>query len=71
VTQRGTGLPIVFRTRADRFTYLSVLQDQAGLASLLILAYCLIDNHIYIVAVPAGEDSLAKGIQRVHDRQAQ
>jgi putative transposase len=71
ITQRGTGRQIVFRTRADRLTYLSLLREQAGFAGLPILAYCLMGNHIHIVAVPSMEDSLAKVMQRVHGRYAQ
>ena len=36
-----------------------------------ILAYCLMSNHIHLVAVPAEAESLALCLQRVHGRYAQ
>jgi putative transposase len=36
-----------------------------------ILAYCLMDNHIHVVAAPEFEDSLATAFRRAHGRYAQ
>jgi len=71
ITQRGTARQIVFRTRADRRVYLGLLRDQASFLGLSILAYCLMPNHIHLIAVPPEEDSLAILLRRVHGRFAQ
>jgi len=71
ITQRGTARQTVFRTRADRRVYLGLLREQARLAELPILAYCLMRNHIHIVVTPAESGQLAEVLQRVHGRYAQ
>ncbi|MGJ5816015.1 transposase [Paludibaculum fermentans] len=71
ITQRGTARQLVFRTRADRLVYLDLLREQAGFASVSVLAYCLMPNHIHMIAVPPEEDSLAILFRRVHGRFAQ
>ena len=55
----------------DRQVYLQLLKEQADKYGLEILAYCLMDNHIHLVAVPQQEDSLAKAIGRTHFRYTQ
>ena len=71
ITQRGTGRQVVFRTRLDRQVYLGLLREQASFLGVSILAYCLMPNHIHLVAVPPEEDSLAILLRRVHGRFAQ
>jgi putative transposase len=36
-----------------------------------ILAYCLMSNHVHLIAIPAGEESLAKDFGRANFRYAQ
>ena len=71
VTQRGTARQTVFSTRMDRRVYLGLLREQARLAELPILAYCLMRNHIHLILVPADGAQLADVMQRVHGRYAQ
>jgi putative transposase len=70
ITQRGTDRECVFFTRADREVYLALLRASARQASLRILAYCLMPNHIHLVAVPDEPDSLAVALRRTHGRYA-
>jgi putative transposase len=70
-TQRGTARQIVFRTRSDHRVYLHLLRDQASYTRVAILAYCLMPNHVHLIAVPPEEDSLALLLRRVHGRYAQ
>ena len=37
----------------------------------VILGYCLMSNHVHLIAVPAREDSLSVLLRRVHGRYAQ
>jgi putative transposase len=71
ITQRGTARQVVFRTRSDRRVYLGLLREQASFLKVSILAYCLMPNHIHLIAVPPEEDSLAVFLRRVHGRFAQ
>ncbi|MBN9656538.1 MAG: transposase [Acidobacteria bacterium] len=71
ITQRGTARQLVFRTRGDRLVYLDLLREQAVFTNVRILAYCLMPNHIHLIAVPPETDSLAVLLRRVHGRFAQ
>ena len=71
ITQRGTDRQVVFHSRADRLTYLHLLRQQASLGHVSILAYCLMSNHIHLIAVPEDAAALAEVLQRVHGRYAQ
>jgi putative transposase len=71
ITQRGIDRQLVFRTRMDRLVYLGLLRDQARRADLPVLAYCLMSNHIHLIAVPLEGTQLAEVVQRVRGRYAQ
>ncbi|MBW2187002.1 MAG: transposase [Deltaproteobacteria bacterium] len=62
VTQRGNNRATVFFDDEDRQTYLHLLDKYSKKFSLQIWAYCLMDNHIHLLAVPEKEDSLARGV---------
>lgn len=62
ITQRGNNRATVFFDDEDRRTYLHLLAGYAEKHALQIWAYCLMDNHVHILAVPATELSLARGI---------
>jgi len=71
VTQRGVNRERVFFTDGDRRTYLEWLAEHAQQARLKILAFCLMDNHIHLVAVPEEPESLAVTLRRAHSRYSQ
>lgn len=52
-------------------TYLRLLKDNLADAQAKILAYCLMTNHVHLIATPGREDSLAVLLRRVHGRYAQ
>lgn len=62
ITQRGNNRAIVFFDDEDRLTYLKLLAVYAEKHHFQIWAYCLMDNHIHLLAVPETETSLARGI---------
>ena len=66
VTQRGNNRQDVFFVRDDYNIYLEILHQQAVRYGLEIHAYCLMTNHVHIVATPQRADSLAKAIGRTH-----
>ena len=64
VTQRGNHRQDVFLRDEDRRTYLTILRDCCERFELGILAWCLMSNHVHLVAVPHREDSLARALGR-------
>ena len=71
VAQRGNRRENVFFSDADRAAYLGWLSDYAEKHALEILAYCLMSNHIHLIAVPATEDALHQTLKPLHMRYAQ
>ena len=66
IVQRGNNREDVFFVDQDREVYLQILQEQAGKYGPEVLGYCLMTNHVHVIAIPHAEDSLAKGIGRTH-----
>ena len=62
ITQRGNNKDTIFFDDEDRRFYLDVLQRYVKRYGLKIHAYCLMDNHVHVLAVPEKETSLARGI---------
>ena len=58
----------VFFSDADREAYLGFLAKQAQVFGVDYLAWCLMTNHIHLIAIPSIESSLAKGIGEAHKR---
>lgn len=46
---RGNGKQILFEDDADRKKYLSLLQKYSAETGIIILAYCLMDNHVHLL----------------------
>lgn len=71
ITQRGVDRCQTFSSDQDRITYLRLVRENLQDAGVRILGYCLMTNHVHIVAIPAREDSLSILFRRVHGRYAQ
>jgi putative transposase len=71
ITQRGNRRDPVFFTDEDRRAYLNWLSEYACKNEVGILAYCLMTNHIHLVAVPRTEDGLQRTLKPLHMRYAQ
>jgi len=71
ITHRGNNRQDVFFFDDDRLVYLDILKEHCEKYGLNIFAYCLMTNHIHIVAVPQKEDSLARAVGRTHLRYTQ
>ena len=68
ITQRGVRRMDVFFSDEDRHAYLELLAEQGRIYGVEYLAWCLMTNHIHLIAVPCTESSLAKGIGEAHKR---
>ena len=71
VTQRGNRGEDVFFADADRRRYLQLLTDYAAKHALAVQAYCLMTNHVHLVAVPWDEVSLGAAMKPLHMRYTQ
>jgi putative transposase len=66
ITQRGNNRQAVFFTDSDYRVYLGLLHQHSLRFGLEIQAYCLMPNHIHLIAVPRSEKSLALAVGRTH-----
>lgn len=71
ITQRGNRREDVFFNEADRAAYLAWLGEYCAKYKVRVLAYCLMTNHIHVVAVPEAEQSLERVFRPLHTRYAQ
>ncbi len=71
VTQRGNRREDIFFTDEDREIYLTWLKEYSEKHQVEILAYCLMSNHVHLVAVPSSEDGLQRVLKPLHMRYAQ
>lgn len=62
ITQRGNNKEKTFFDDEDKRFYLDALQRYKDKYKMKILAYCLMGNHVHILAMPEKETSLARGI---------
>lgn len=71
ITQRGNRREDIFFTDEDREAYLSWLKEYSDRYEVEILAWCLMTNHIHLVAVPATDEGLHRVLKPLHMRYAQ
>jgi putative transposase len=64
IIKRGNRRQIVFFSDNDKELYYKILKREATRTGIAIWTYCLMDNHVHLIAVPEKENSLAKGIGR-------
>ncbi len=68
VTQRGNRRQTTFFREEDYALYLSLLNEQCRKFKLAIWSYCLMPNHVHLVAVPPESDSLRAVLSEAHRR---
>ena len=47
-------------------SYLILMEEWCNRCRVKILSYCLMPNHVHLIAIPEKDDSLAKAIVEVH-----
>ncbi len=70
ITQRGNARQFILESDADRAVYLQLLCHYSQLHRLLLTGYCLMSNHVHLIAVPERPDSLALALKSAHGRYA-
>ena len=66
ITQRGVRSMNIFFKHEDYEYYKELLFTQCKLHDLKIISYCLMTNHVHIIAIPRNKDSLSKAIGETH-----
>jgi putative transposase len=67
VTQRGNRRQNVFFRDLDRKQYLDLLRRHCAHYGVKVTGYCLMTNHVHVIAVPLSETSLARAFGRAHN----
>jgi len=65
VVQRGNNREKAFLDKEDYGTYLAYLKKYATEKKAVILAYCLMPNHVHLLVRPLGENALSKMMQGI------
>lgn len=68
ITQRGNRRMQTFFDDNDYRSYLALLTEWCRKHEVAIWAYCLMPNHVHLIAVPQCDDSLRRGIGEAHRR---
>ena len=68
ITQRGNRRQQTFFIDEDYHTYLELLAEWCGRYQVDIWAYCLMPNHVHMIAVPKTVDGLNLAIGETHRR---
>jgi putative transposase len=66
ITQRGNRRQSVFFEDADYTLYLQLLAHHTRRCAVRIVGYCLMGNHVHLIAIPPAETALAKSLGRAH-----
>ncbi len=70
ITQRGNNRAQVFFAAGDYCAYLESLVKHSRLHGLGLLGYCLMPNHVHLIAAPTDEHSLARSLRGAHSEYA-
>jgi len=68
VTQRGNRRQQTFFNDGDYAAYLELMADWCREKGVQIWSYCLMPNHVHLIAVPSSEDALRWAIGSAHER---
>ena len=68
VTQRGNARRFILESDVERSVYLDLLQQGAQRHGVELMGYCLMSNHVHLLAVPHKKDALARSLKDAHGR---
>ena len=66
IIQRGNRRQPVFFSKDDKNLYLQILNYHCRQESVEIWCYCLMDNHVHLIAVPRKTEGLPRAIGEIH-----
>jgi len=68
VTQRGNRRLPTFFSDDDYEAYLALMAEQCAACGVAIWAWCLMPNHVHLIAVPKTAEALARAVGEAHRR---
>jgi putative transposase len=68
ITQRGNARRFILETDQERTVYLDLLQQGIQRYGVELIGYCLMSNHVHLVAVPQNQDALGRSLREAHGR---
>ena len=68
VTQRGNRRLETFFCDEDYEAYLQLMSEWLTKRDVSVWAYCLMPNHVHLIAVPDTEEGLARSVGEAHRR---
>ncbi len=68
ITQRGNRRQATFFGEHDFRAYLSLMSEWCGCCGVQVWSYCLMPNHVHLIAVPQTQDGLRRAIGEAHRR---
>jgi len=68
ITQRGNRRQATFFNNDDYKAYLKIMAEWCCRCGVDIWAYCLMPNHVHLIAVPSSEEGLRQAIGEAHRR---
>ena len=71
VTQRGNRRQKTFFQLDDYLLYIALMGEECDRFGVEILAYCLMPNHVHLIAVPSTEGALRRAVGEAHRRYTQ
>jgi putative transposase len=63
VTQRGNARQFILGADADRKVYLDLLRQSTELHGLALVGYCLMSNHVHLIAIPGKVDVMGRRVE--------
>ena len=70
VTQRGNARQFILSSAAERQVYMGLLHEYTELHELDVLGYCLMSNHVHLIAIPRQVEAMAASMKQTHGRYA-
>lgn len=68
VTQRGVRSIDIFTSDRDRHHYLQFMAEEAHRFGVSFMGWCLMTNHVHLIAIPRDAQALASAIGNAHRR---
>jgi len=68
ITQRGNRRQWTFFCPDDYLLYIALLAEWCGRCGVEVWAYCLMPNHVHVIAVPGSPDGFRRAIGEAHRR---
>ena len=68
ITQRGNRRQDVFFEEADYLAYCDLMGEWCAKRAVQVWAYCLMPNHVHLIAVPETEDGLRRAVGEAYRR---